>query len=136
VRQCSICGASAKRTYCKACQAAYSRQWYAANKEQTLLKNKTRSQKILAWLADYKVSSGCVKCGYNEHHCALDFHHNDESTKSFALNEAQRKRYGMAKVKTEVAKCSVLCANCHRIHHHQQKQPIVQGAASHRSDGA
>ena len=86
MRQCSICGASAKRTYCKACQAAYSRQWYAANKEQTLLKNKTRSQAILKW-----------------------------------LSAAQRKLYGMAKVKTEVAKCSVLCANCHRIHHHQNK---------------
>ena len=99
----------------------YMRCQRQAHVLQSLLKNKTRSKKILAWLADYKVSSGCVKCGYNEHHCALDFHHNDETTKSFALSAAQRKLYGMAKVKTEVAKCSVLCANCHRIHHHQNK---------------
>tara|TARA_R110000764_G_scaffold190207_1_gene275464 strand:- start:245 stop:619 length:375 start_codon:yes stop_codon:yes gene_type:complete len=121
MKQCSICGASAKRTYCKACQAAYHRKWYAANKEQILLKNKARSQEIVKWLADYKVNRKCAKCGYHEHPCALDFHHNDESTKSFALSAAQRKLYGMAKIKTEVAKCSVLCANCHRVHHHKNK---------------
>ena len=107
-------------SYCAPCQKEVSAEWYAKNRRKTLDKNKNRSKVILKYLSDYKSESGCSKCGYNEHPCALDFHHVDESDKEFPLNLAQRKRYGMARVKKEVAKCIVLCANCHRIHHHKE----------------
>lgn len=109
-------------SYCKPCEKAYSSEWYQKNKEKTLAKNKRNSQKILEWLQNYKAEHGCHECGYNEHSCALDFHHVDESKKDFALNLAQRKRYGMERIRKEVAKCIVLCANCHRVHHHKKEE--------------
>tara|TARA_Y100001970_G_C14221895_1_gene853195 strand:- start:1848 stop:2219 length:372 start_codon:yes stop_codon:yes gene_type:complete len=87
------------RSYCRPCQKEYHSEWYQKNRARLLKKAKDRSQVILKWLNNYKLDKGCNKCGYDAHACALDFHHVVESNKSFALNEAQRRRYGINKIK-------------------------------------
>ncbi len=64
-------------------------------------------------VADIKLASGCVDCGYNEHACALDFDHIDASTKLFTIGPNVGAAW--AKVEAEIAKCEVVCANCHRV---------------------
>ena len=66
---------------------------------------------FLAW---YKVEQGCEECGYNDHPAALTFDHRDPSMKSF--NIADYGQYSWQAILHEVAKCRVLCANCHNIH--------------------
>ena len=56
----------------------------------------------------------CSKCGYNKCNAALEFHHVDESNKEFEVAGA---RYGWKRMKPEIEKCILLCANCHREHH-------------------
>ena len=63
-----------------------------------------------------KTSRGCSKCGYNAHPAALDFNHLDPTTKSFSVAEAFRNQCGREKIFNEIAKCEVMCANCHRVH--------------------
>lgn len=60
----------------------------------------------------YKLAVGCQRCGFRESAVALDFHHIDAATKHFTIskNVAQS-----ARVSAELAKCTVLCANCHRL---------------------
>ena len=62
-----------------------------------------------------KLEQGCVKCGYNAHAAALDFNHIDPSTKSFNIG-CKTSSLSLDKLLEEVAKCEVMCANCHRIH--------------------
>ena len=120
---CSKCKQRPKsRTYCKPCQREYSSEWYKKNRDKTIAKTKRNSERILAWLRDYKTTHGCSKCSYNTHAVALDFHHVDESRKEFPLNAAQRRRYGMERIKKEVDKCIILCANCHRVHHYTKEE--------------
>ena len=113
-------GRQSSYSYCRPCQREYGQQYYIANKARVLKRNKARSRAILEWLNAYKTDRGCKECGYNSHACALDFHHLNEEEKLFALNEAQRKRYGFAKIQREAEKCIILCANCHRVHHHSK----------------
>lgn len=56
----------------------------------------------------------CAECGYNKCAVALDPHHLDPTTKEFTLSA-----YGgsMSRLRTEIAKCVLLCANCHRLRH-------------------
>jgi len=62
----------------------------------------------------YKMEQGCELCGYNEHPAALTFDHIDPSTKIFNVSDyGQRSWEAIIK---EIAKCRVLCANCHNIH--------------------
>ena len=65
---------------------------------------------------DYKVKKGCAHCGYNEKAVALDFHHENREDKIINVSshwKSSWKQY--QKMKKEMEKCIVLCANCHRI---------------------
>jgi hypothetical protein len=63
---------------------------------------------------DYK--GGCCQiCNYDKYNGALEFHHKDPSIKDFSLGHA--KMYSFEKVKSELDKCILVCANCHREIH-------------------
>ena len=61
---------------------------------------------------------GCIECGEDRLPC-LDFHHRDPSEKDGAI--AEMRRFGKQRLLAEIAKCDVLCANCHRWHHHLER---------------
>jgi len=79
-----------------------------------------RRKKQRAKLAEIKLARGCELCGYNEHSVALDFDHISgdkvEGLARLALD------WSWARLLEEVAKCRVLCANCHRIVTHDAQQ--------------
>jgi hypothetical protein len=60
-----------------------------------------------------KIERGCVDCGYNAHHIALDFDHKDPTEKRFSISQKMQK--SKAQLLIEIDKCVVRCANCHRI---------------------
>lgn len=74
---------------------------------------------------------GCVICGYNSSMVALDFHHLDPKTKELDI---WQKSYKYERIKKEITKCIVVCANCHREIHaglinlesHGYETPIIQ----------
>ena len=66
---------------------------------------------------DYKVKKGCAHCGYTRWKKAvsLDFHHENREDKIINVSSHWKtswKQY--EKMKKEMEKCIVLCANCHR----------------------
>lgn len=64
-----------------------------------------------------KMGGKCSKCGYNRNFAALEFHHNDETKKDFQLDVRSLSNRSKDKLITEVSKCILLCANCHRELH-------------------
>jgi hypothetical protein len=58
----------------------------------------------------------CERCGYNKCIQALEFHHIDPTQKDFAIGFKGHTR-SFTKVKLEIDKCLLLCANCHREEH-------------------
>ena|SRR3989304_3347259 len=54
----------------------------------------------------------CEKCEYNKCIWALEFHHKHKSDKEFNLSTLMR--YSFEKIKKELDKCNLICANCHR----------------------
>jgi 5-methylcytosine-specific restriction endonuclease McrA len=61
----------------------------------------------------------CSVCGYCKCISALEFHHLDPSEKEISI------RYGLGreKLESELKKCVLLCANCHREVHSSQMPP-------------
>ena len=95
----------------------YSRKYYLANKEKSLVLNaKNRKKKRVAW-QEFKASLSCTKCNFS-HPAALDFHHVDRTDHRSVNKLVQDGQY--KKAHEEIKKCIVLCANCHRIHHHEE----------------
>ena len=78
--------------------------------KQTIKETYGRNIKIVH---NEKIKRGCACCGYNANAYALDFDHLDPSTKNYDVAKMATRR--LDKIQEEIAKCQVLCANCHRI---------------------
>lgn len=57
----------------------------------------------------------CAVCGYDKCFAALDFHHLDPAKKEKGIS--YMRNYSEAKIKAEIDKCILLCANHHREFH-------------------
>jgi len=57
----------------------------------------------------------CQDCSGEFPLCCYDFHHLDESTKSFEIAPALDRNIDV--IREEVQKTVLLCSNCHRIRH-------------------
>ena len=74
-----------------------------------------QQSRAVAILDDYRRTHPCPRCGESEP-AALDFHHVDPSVKSGPIMVIA-KNGTMQKLREELAKCIILCANCHRKFH-------------------
>jgi hypothetical protein len=101
----------------------YSRKHYLANKERLITANAKYKQKKWQEWKEYKAKLSCTKCGF-AHLAALDFHHEDPSEKEYDVNRLISNGQ-FKKAYEEIEKCIVLCANCHRIHHYNEKNPAL-----------
>jgi len=77
------------------------------------IKNKRLSNKVKA--IEYKGGS-CERCGYNKSTRALNFHHLNPDEKDFMISDNGNLR-SWDKIKVELDKCIMLCANCHMEEH-------------------
>jgi len=72
-----------------------------------------------AFVRRYKVMCKCADCGFKGHHSAYDLAHIDRATKDCVSKGRHRSSvdydWGRKRLKNEIKKCRVLCANCHRV---------------------
>ena len=103
----------------KAKHKEYSRKHYENNRET--IKQQTKTTKAIEkakWYI-FKATLKCTKCGFS-HVACMDFHHEDPSTKIDSVHRLiSSGQFALAQ--EEMKKCIVLCANCHRIHHHEER---------------
>ena len=95
---------------------ASSRKWFAANKEKQRDYVKARGKVIQDWFREYKKNLSCIRCGENHPSC-LDFHHIDPSQKEVEVPVLVSRGRSIENILKEIAKCEILCANCHRKEH-------------------
>lgn len=62
----------------------------------------------------------CTRCGYSRNLAALTWHHLDPEQKRFNLDLRALSNRSLHEIEVEVAKCIVLCANCHMEIHFPQ----------------
>lgn len=102
---------------CKICYVPRIKKWYADNRSvrQNAQNNRNQSRKQQA--VDY-FGNKCKDCEQSYPNYVYQFHHLDPSQKdvnpSYAMSSP-------TKMWTELAKCVMLCANCHMIRHHRKE---------------
>jgi hypothetical protein len=93
-----------------------NQRWYYKNRQQEIDKKDQRRAELRSWLHDYKLEQcTCLRCGEGDPAC-LDFHHTGE--KEMGIAEMVVYGYGREAILEEIARCEVLCANCHRKEHY------------------
>jgi hypothetical protein len=80
-------------------------------------------KKYRDWLVNYKKEHRCSKCRIADYR-VLEFHHLDNKGKEFTIATAFYNHYGLRRIQTEIKKCIVICANCHRILHYKNNKKI------------
>lgn len=103
---------------CKICTRLFIKNHYNNNKEYYLKKTRIRNYKLRKEATDYIIqylqNNPCVDCGETDI-VVLEFDHDrDKFIKIKAISSLIRISYPLDKIKEEIKKCEVRCANCHR----------------------
>jgi hypothetical protein len=128
LRRCGRCGESKSTSdfawrrvrrgqldnYCRPCRAAYKRAHYIANRQRYIAAATRRKDALMAertaFLVEFFRTHPCVDCGETDP-IALEFDHIGH--KEFTIAAGIGSRSWQA-ILDEMAKCEVVCANCHR----------------------
>lgn len=105
-----------KETY-KKYQQKYHKIWYEKNKQFRNKQINVRKRNITKIIQDFKSQKGCIVC-QEKHPAALDFHH--IHNKKFLISQLSGLGYSVKTIMNEIAKCIILCANCHRKWHYDE----------------
>lgn len=98
----------------------YRRKWYLKNQKAAKKAVRKRKQEIRKWFDEYKSELQCVRC-CEAHPACLEFHHRDPKKKEIVVSKALDWGWSIERILKEIAKCDVLCANCHRKQHWRGK---------------
>ena len=91
-----------------------------ADRRAYLVKAVRKRRKKVRRMAVEHMGGRCSRCGYDKCLEALEFHHIDSAKKDFGISARGYTR-SWERVKAELAKCILICANCHReLHAHAQ----------------
>lgn len=108
-----------RQSRCKKCASEISKDWYKNHKRnpETVRRlndyNKAKIQELKNEVDQIKRFSGCKYCKEKEP-CCLDFHHpgeKDREVSAWIRLKSKQKLY------EEIARCIVICSNCHRKVH-------------------
>lgn len=112
--------------HCTSCLKFKEIKWFTK-------KRKSKTARCGRCSIDYRVSKSakkklkaidylggkCKDCGKEFHQAAYDFHHRDPNEKECGINKLRDKSWDH--IVSELDKCDLLCSNCHRIRHTQDK---------------
>lgn len=104
-------------------QKAYCKRHYEGNKALYKARAKAHTIKTRAAIKAYMRKLKSVPCGVCKktyHFACMDFAHKDRYLKAINIGDAAALGWSLKKIIIEVAKCDVLCANCHRIKTYQE----------------
>lgn len=97
----------------------YRMEWQRKNRPSRHARNK-------AILNIYKHAAGCADCGFRDYAGALDFDH-VRGVKLFSVSKKANNR--LETLMSEIEKCDVVCANCHRKRTAERGQSNWRGNA-------
>ncbi len=109
-------------------QRAANRRYYERNREAHIARAQRRKQ--LAGEAVRRAKERpCADCGVQYPYYVMDFDHRDGEEKVAMLSKMWWSA-SVARVEAEIAKCDLVCANCHRQRTHERAQNLLLVAQS------
>ena len=105
---------------CKSCKTLSKKNYhYIATNKGT---------NVLGWLIKTYEGTPCMDCGNVFSFCVMDFDHRPDETKDFSIGK--RGTYKMTeetliKLQKEVAKCDLVCSNCHRLRTKERRHGTI-----------
>lgn len=106
-----------RHSQCKECCRRRSKDHYAANHAAYIERNRrnrpAQRMRNASIVLEYLSTHPCVQCGERDP-VVLEFNHVDPHTKVGNVAELARSGCSRQRLHDEIAKCEVMCANCHQ----------------------
>jgi hypothetical protein len=106
-------------------QRPYNIEYYWRNRNLELERVRVRQAGMVELLRDLR-RVPCVDCGGQFQPHQMDFDHRDPSTKAFNVMTGRAMLMSTRRVLAEVAKCDIVCANCHRLRSRAQHRARIE----------
>lgn len=115
-----------RQRYCKPCQRERMHAQYQKDPAKWVARSRERGKKIRQEYRELVIAlkdQPCMDCGVPYPHWVMDLDHRDPTTKVdnvstlVSSGEMSRTRFS-----EELAKCDVVCANCHREREHRRRE--------------
>lgn len=103
---------------CRECHAVHTRKHYLNNKAFYKAKAKQYDKDLTTWIRSFK-DVPCKDCKQKFKPWQMDFDH-VRGKKLFELSDARLTCWSRPKLLKEMAKCEVVCSNCHRDRTYQR----------------
>ena len=94
-------------------QREYHKRWYKKNKEKRYASIKKWQKEARKKIQKIKESNPCMDCGQKYPYYVMDYDHREGEEKEFTVAHYTGKAW--QRVLNEIAKCDLVCSNCHRI---------------------
>jgi hypothetical protein len=104
---------------------ASRRKHYHANKQPYLDRAREAKEERRRYLDDLKGKTPCMDCGIQYPHYVMEFDHREGEEKISTVGHASS---SWKAIHAEIAKCDIVCANCHSIRTHLRR--VSGGRAS------
>lgn len=114
---------------CKDCMKNRGRKYYHQNHERQLKLASVRKEKYKEerrkLIAQFKKDKPCMDCGKMYSPWIMDFDHREGEIKISSISSMVIWRTSnIEKIKLEIAKCDLVCSNCHRQRTHDRLQRV------------
>jgi hypothetical protein len=101
-------------------QKAAQQRSYIKTQPARMQKQRRNRRVMLDYVAKVKTDTPCADCENFYHHSVMDFDHLPKFKKVAHVSVLAR-RNNWELLLSEIAKCDVVCANCHRIRTYMRK---------------
>jgi len=110
-------GDGRRRAECQDCRKIFRKKWNRLHRSNTAKINRKQKMRLKSlwqiWLKENNHIK-CSICGYNKCQAALEWHHLNPGEKEARVAGLR----SVNKKISEIIKCVLVCANCHREIHH------------------
>jgi hypothetical protein len=107
--------------YCRPCHAIWKREYYLQHREEYIARSLRYKEKLKVILREAK-DIPCVDCGVQYPPYVMDFDHREGEKKLINVSALNAHRYvTITQFLAEIAKCDLVCANCHRQRTHERR---------------
>ena len=100
---------------CRSCRSEQNASWYDLHKEEQKKRSRDHKKDAIEeaqrYVYEFLSNSVCASCGEYDF-AVLTFHH-IKGSKRMDVSQMAAHGYSINAIKREIAKCEVLCANCH-----------------------
>jgi hypothetical protein len=113
------------QTWCKTCRRAYDAGYHRATRPIRIDQKRERHAEFIAWYLALKDGRPCADCGQTYHPAAMQWDHLPGAEKVASVADLCRKN-NRGRVLEEIAKCELVCANCHAVRTFQRQRGVAQ----------